>query len=128
MKICFGDHDTAIEHEARAMRLSPLDPLLYARQFFTALAHFFAGRYDEAASWLERALRDQRSHLGALCLAMAISALTGRLVEAQKFMARLHRVDPAFRISNVADVVLPLRRPEDFARLVEGLRKAGLPE
>ena len=27
MKICFGEHNTAIEHAARAMRLSPLDPL-----------------------------------------------------------------------------------------------------
>ena len=29
MKICFGEPDTAIEHAARAMRLSPLDPRLF---------------------------------------------------------------------------------------------------
>src|SRR5262249_22202395 len=41
MKTCFGEHNTAIEHAARAMRLSPLDPRLWAWQYFTALAHFF---------------------------------------------------------------------------------------
>ena len=42
-------------------------------------------------------------------------------------MARLRQLDPALRISNLKDLI-PLRRPEDLARLAEGLRKAGLPE
>jgi class 3 adenylate cyclase len=43
-------------------------------------------------------------------------------------MARLRQLDPALRISNLADVILPLRRPQDRNRWIEGLRKAGLPE
>ena len=39
----------------------------------------------------------------------------------------LTELDPALRLSNLKDVT-PLRRPEDFNRLAEGLRKAGLPE
>ena len=46
----------------------------------------------------------------------------------QKLMARLRQLDPALRISNLADVILPLRRPQDRNRWIEGLRKAGLPE
>ena len=128
MKICFGEHDTAIEHVARAMRLSPLDPRLWEWQFFTALAHFFEGRYDEAASWAEGTLREQPNHLGALRTAIASNSLAGRLEKAQKLMARLRHLDPALRISNLADTMPPLRRPEDRNRWVEGLRKAGLPE
>jgi TolB-like protein len=43
-----GKPDLAIEHLARAMRLSPLDPLTNRTRTATANAHFFAGRYDEA--------------------------------------------------------------------------------
>jgi len=127
MKICLGEHNTAIEHEARAMRLSPLDPLLWAWQHFTALAHFFEGRYDTAASWVEATAREQPNFLPALRFAAASNALAGKPEQAQKFMARLRQLDPALRISNLADVMIPLR-PEDFSKVTEGLRKAGLPE
>ena len=56
MKICFGEPDTAIKHAALAMRLSPLDPRLFVWQFYTALAHLCAGRYDDAALWAERSV------------------------------------------------------------------------
>jgi hypothetical protein len=42
-------------------------------------------------------------------------------------MARLRRIDPALRMSNLKDW-FPIRRPEHFARWAEGLRSAGLPE
>ncbi len=128
MKICFGQQNTAIEHEARAMRLSPLDPFLWRWQYFTALAHFFEGRYDDAASWAEATLRALPNHLGALRTAAASNARAGRLEKAQKLMARLRQLDPALRISDLVDVMMPLCRPEDIAKYEEGLRKAGLPE
>ena len=42
-------------------------------------------------------------------------------------MERLRRLDPALRISNLPES-FPIRRPEDLARLADGLRRAGLPE
>lgn len=42
-------------------------------------------------------------------------------------MARLRQLDPQLRLSNLGDVISPLR-PDDRAKYVEGLRKAGLPE
>jgi adenylate cyclase len=128
MKICFGHPDVAIEHEVRAMRLSPLDPRLFAWQFHIAYAYLFTGRYDEAASWAVRSLRNQPNHLAPMRILAASNALAGRLDEAQKVMTRLRSLDPALRISNLEDVLPPFRRAEDRARLVEGLRKAGLPE
>ncbi len=44
-----------------AMRLTPLDPELFRLQTEMALAHFFAGRLDEAAGWAEKALGHQPS-------------------------------------------------------------------
>jgi TolB-like protein/tetratricopeptide (TPR) repeat protein len=127
VRIWLGESEVAIEHLARAMRLSPLDPILFRMQGATASAHFFAGRYDEASSWAEKALRENPNQQ-ALRTAAASHALAGRLEEAQKAVARMRQLDPDFRISNLKDRLPAFRRPQDFARYAEGLRKAGLPE
>ena len=127
-RIWLGEPDLAIEHLARAMRLSPLDPLIGMMQNATAYAHFFAGRYDEASSWAGMALRDRPDFVDALRIAAASDALAGRLEQAHKALARLRQVDPALRVSNLRDRLGPHRRPEDVARYEEGLRKAGLPD
>jgi len=128
VKICFGEPEIAIKHAALAMRLSPLDPRLFVWRFYTALAELCAGRYDDAALWGERALRDQPNYGAAMRIAAASHALAGHLVEAQKLTARLSQLDAQLRISNLGDVMPPFRRMEDRATYVEGLRKAGLPE
>jgi TolB-like protein len=122
-----GEPEVAIEHLARAMRLSPLDPQIISMQAGTAFAHFLAGRYDEATFWIEKALWEQTNYMTTVLIAAATSAHAGRLTEAQKTMARLRELDPQMRVANIKDWV-PLRRPEDLARLEDGLRKAGLPE
>jgi hypothetical protein len=57
----------------------------------------------------------------------ATNALSGRLEEAHKAIARGRALDPAMRISNLKDRVGPFQ-PDDYARYVEALRLAGLPE
>jgi len=42
-------------------------------------------------------------------------------------LQRLRELDPALRLGNLKDW-LPIQRPEDSARFVDGLRLAGLPE
>src|SRR5262249_5246067 len=113
-KIWRGEPEVAIEHVARAMRLSPQDPQIFNAQAATACAHFFVGRYAEAASWAEVAVREQPNHFIATCVAAASNALAGRLPDAQRAMARLRQLDPELRISNLRDF-FPIRRPEDFA-------------
>jgi tetratricopeptide (TPR) repeat protein len=54
VRIYLGEAEMAIEHMERALRLSPLDRLLYSVQNGIAAAHFLAGRYDSAASWGEK--------------------------------------------------------------------------
>ena len=122
-----GETDLAIDHVARAMRLSPLDPLMFLMQAVTAVAYFVAGRYAEAAEWAAKANREQPSFLGAIRNLAASNALCGHLEQAQKALARAHDLDPGLRISNLKDRVGPYR-PDDFARFAEGMRLAGLPE
>jgi adenylate cyclase len=129
VKLYCGESDVAVKHLANAARLNPLDPLLYATLGGMAIAHFYAGRYDEASSWADRSLQQPggQFYQPALRVAAASNALVGRLEEAQKAMARLCAIAPALRVSNLREII-SVRRPEHFARLAEGLRLAGLPE
>jgi TolB-like protein len=133
-RIYLGEPEVAIEHLAHAMRLSPLDPLTFVKQMAIAFAHFFAGRYDDASSWAEKALaassprlQEKPGYHPALLIAAASNALAGRLEEARSAIARSRQLNPTPHISNLKNQV-PLRRSEDLARYAEGLRKAGLPD
>jgi len=127
LRVWRGEPELALEHVAHAMRLSPLDPSMSFMQGAVAFAHFLAGRYDEASSWAERALRERPDLLLLLVPAAASRAFAGNLKTAQKAAEGLRKLNQSLRISNIEDL-LPLRRPEDLVRLREGLRKAGLPE
>ena len=59
IKVWLGEPELAIEHEARAMRLSPHDPLFFSMQAATAFAHCISGRFAEALSWAEMSMREQ---------------------------------------------------------------------
>ncbi|MET0710440.1 MAG: adenylate/guanylate cyclase domain-containing protein [Tardiphaga sp.] len=126
-RIWQGEPELATEHLARAMRLSPIDPVLFSMQAATAFAHFIAGRSDEALSWSEKASWEQPLYLTGTVIFAASSAVAGQLVRAQNAMARLLHHNTPLRISNLKDFY-PFRRPQDLAKLAEGLRKAGLPE
>jgi TolB-like protein len=122
-----GETSEAIEHLERAMRLSPLDPLMYLMQSATALAHFVAGRYDQAVVWAAKAHREQPNALASLRILAASSALAGRLEEARDAIAKALSLDPNTRISNLKERT-GRHPPEDFARYADALRLAGLPE
>jgi tetratricopeptide (TPR) repeat protein len=127
VRVYRGEPEAAIEHLARAMRLSPLDSETYGFQGSTAFAHFFCGRYDEASVWAEKAIRENPNFLPVCGIAAASNAFAGRLEAAELAMVRLRQIDPALRVSNLKSQ-FPLRRAEDLAKFAEGLRKAGLPE
>jgi adenylate cyclase len=127
IRLFLGESDVAIKHFAQAMRLSPLDPHSIGMQAGTAFAHLLASRFDEASLWAGKAMWEHTNYLTTLVIAAASNALAGRPAEAQKPMARLRELDPTLRVSNIKDWAA-FRRPEDLAKLEDGLRKAGLPE
>ena len=126
-KIYLGESDKAVEYFAHAIRLNPLDPLVARMHTGIAAAQFLAGHYKEAALLAESALRQHPNDLPLLRVAAASHALAGQMMDAKKNIARICHLDPALRLSRVA-ALAPCRRPEDVAKYVEGMRKAGLPE
>jgi adenylate cyclase len=119
-----GLPEEAIQSFERAIRMSPVDPLLHAPFAGMGYAYIELGRFDEAIVAGKKAQRQNPSFSPAYrCLASAFAHL-GRDAEAREAAARLLEVDPAFTIS-----AWIARGGQSNAKLcIEGLRKAGLPE
>jgi tetratricopeptide (TPR) repeat protein len=81
-------------------------------------------RFDEAIVAGKKAQRQKSSYWPAYCCLASAFALLGRETEARELVARLLEFDPAFTIS-----AFIVRGGQSNAKLlIEGLRKAGLPE
>jgi adenylate cyclase len=127
VQVINGEPDAAIERFAHAERLSPFDPFIWAVRAGIAQAHFEAGRDDQALSAAEHCLRDMPNYLPALFVVAASSALTGATDRARKATARIRELSPGLCITEI-EKLMARSRWKHFARLTEGLRKAGLPE
>jgi TolB-like protein/class 3 adenylate cyclase len=122
-----GEPEIAIQHFQRAIRNSPVDALMFSMQTGLALAHFTAGRDDDAFAWAEKALQRNPVVTPAIRIAVASAALLGRSADATKYLSLLRQLDPTLRVSNISDRVA-LRKAQDLERMAEGLRRAGLSE
>jgi adenylate cyclase len=119
-----GLPEEAIRSSERAVRMSPVDPQLYVTLTNIGQALIELGRFDEAIVAGKKALRQNPSYVATYnCLASAFAHL-GRGAEAREAATRLLDVDPAFTISSW----IARGGQSNSKLLVEGLRKAGLPE
>ncbi|MGG5823840.1 winged helix-turn-helix domain-containing tetratricopeptide repeat protein [Falsiroseomonas sp. HW251] len=126
IRVWRAEPDEAISCFLRAMRLSPVDPEIFVVQAGIASAHLIADRYDDARVWAERALRAQPTYGPGLRVAAASLALTGRIGAAGQVMATIRAIDPALCLANLHDRAN--WSPDGLARMINGLRLAGLPE
>jgi TolB-like protein len=126
-RVWLGEPETATVHLARAMRLSPLDPLMLSTHTVQACAHMLVGRHEEAFAWAVKAWRQRPDYGFVAVVATTAAALAGRQGEAEKALARLRTLMPDFHISNLQEL-FPLRRTADVEIFSDGLRRAGLPE
>ena len=119
-----GLPEEAVQSFERAIRMSPIDPLLHITFAGMGMAFIELGRFDEAIVAGKKALRQNPSFAIAYrCLASAFAHL-GRDAEARETMARLLETDPGFTIS----ALIARGGTSNAKLLIEGLRKAGLPE
>jgi TolB-like protein len=118
-----GGPEEAVQSFERAIRMSPIDPLLHHAFSGMGMALIELRRFDEAIVAGKKAQRQKPSQATYRCLASAFAQL-GRDAEAREAAASLLEVDPAFTIS-----AWIARGGQTNSKLViEGLRKAGLPE
>jgi adenylate cyclase len=119
-----GLPEEAVRCFERAIRLSPVDPMLHPVFAGIGITLIELRRFDEAIVAGKKAQRQKSSFSPAYCCLASAFAHLGREAEAREAVARLLEFDPAFTIS-----ALIARGGQSNAKLlIEGLRKAGLPE
>ena len=120
-----GQPEEAIRSFERAMRMSPVDPQLYTAFTGMGFAFIELRRFDEAIVAGKKALRQNPGYPGPYrCLASALAHL-GRDAEAREAAARAVEIDPAFTISAW---IARSQLSKNAKLMIEGFRKAGLPE
>ncbi len=123
-----GRPEEAIELVKNAMRLNPYYPAWYLAVL--GIAYRITGQYEEAITSLEswRARANPRSALPYLFLAFTYEE-AGRGEEAQAAVAEVLKRKPKASITGYAKSKLfPYKDPADIERVLDSLRKAGLPE
>jgi adenylate cyclase len=119
-----GQHEEAIRSWERGIRLDPLDPWLHITLAGIGQSLIELRRFDKAVAVTKKALRRNSSasqiHRG---LVSALAHL-GRDAEAREAAARLLEVDPMFTVTSF----IARGNFSNIKLLIEGLRKAGLPE
>jgi adenylate cyclase len=123
-----GQPEEAIRSFERAIRLSPIDPLLHRALVGIGFAFIELRRFDEAIVAAKKAIRQNSSYSAAYrCLASAFAHL-GRDAEAREAVARMSEVDPGFTTISAFSARAPGLSKLGSNLFIEGLRKAGLPE
>ncbi|MBR0754542.1 adenylate/guanylate cyclase domain-containing protein [Bradyrhizobium jicamae] len=119
-----GRPEDAVCGFERALRMSPVDPMLHQTLVGMGFALIELGRFEEAIAAAKKALRWNNSYSVAYrCLASAFAHLD-RDAEAREAAACLLELDRAFTLS----ALIARGGVSKLKLYIEGLRKAGLPE
>jgi adenylate cyclase len=116
----------------RAIRLSPRDPELYVWYFVLCHANTHLARDAQAIEWCLKSLATGRTFYFAYVDLASAYAWRGQNAEAAAAVAGLLKLRPGFTVQTLVQEGSgtsehPAFRKE-FQRIVEGARKAGLPE
>jgi TolB-like protein/Tfp pilus assembly protein PilF len=123
LQIFSGDAASAIENLELYMQRDPHYPDIVLQ--LVADARFGLGQYEQAITAIEQRLaRNPQSETAYALLACCYGQL-GRSAECLAAWEQALRINPGFSMERRRRV-LPFRKPEDFERRVEGLRKGGL--
>jgi TolB-like protein len=129
-KILVGRAEETEAHIREALRLSPRDAWVFIWLWFAGNAKLSLGRDEEAVAYLRGSIEANRAFHGSHFDLAAALAHLDRLKEARAAVSAGLAVNPRFtvsvaRASHFSDNPTYLARRQ---RLIDGLRKAGLPE
>ncbi len=121
-----GEAARAIEVAKAQMRLDPFYP--HFAPLMIGEACYLLKQYREAKHWLRQATGRAPNHQYGHAFLAATYAQLGQLEDAQAETAEVLRLNPKYSIGATQKRVSVFKRAEDMEHLVDGLRKAGLPE
>src|SRR5712671_955603 len=121
----YRGRDTAFADFGRCLALDPDGSDRLNSLMGLSCVHFQAGRYDQAADWAVRGIKERPSATWALRIAAQAQQRCGREAEARRNVALLLRRYPDLTVSS-ANSAVPMQE-EVLARCAESLEAAGLP-
>jgi len=124
-----GRGEEAIKAVKKAQQLNPKwqsDPLPWLLDFM-GFACFTAGRYEESIAALKQAIDRYGPFISRDTFLTAAYSEQGREEEAKAMAQQLLKRHPKFSLSSF-NFARKYKNPEDTERLLNALRKAGLPE
>jgi adenylate cyclase len=124
-----GHAEDGIAGQETALRLSPRDPMAPIWQVHLCYLYNHLAQWEQSIEWCEKALANNvKEKAGALAALAVANAWAGHDREAKQAVAELRKVEPNLQIG----AGVPQSDDPTFiaqqARIVEGLRKAGLLE
>ncbi len=120
-----GRPEEALELARKAMRRNPYFAPSY---FYTpGNAHRLMGNYDEAIAALKAWYDGDPKSVPALVQLTSVYAEAGRMEEARAMAKKLLKRAPKFSLKRPKRI-LTYKNPADKERIIENLRKAGVPE
>jgi TolB-like protein/AraC-like DNA-binding protein len=125
VKTFAGEPEVGLAHLRRAIRLDPFSQSNANRLIGLGCAYFDLGRYEQAAFWMRKALRERPSTAWVNRTLSVSYARLGERVAALESLKALQRYSPDLTIRQV---MASLPFPQDFmGRVAEGLDHLGLP-
>ena len=121
-----GDLEEAIACFRRARRLSPVDPGAFFFLTGEAMALLLSGRYSDAAELARRSAATYDGWDSTYWYLAAAYGHLGQADEANKAITKILALSPGITVSRIRK--LPIPDETRLAILLDGLRKAGLPE
>jgi TolB-like protein/DNA-binding SARP family transcriptional activator len=118
--------DTALAHFDRMAQLSPFDPLTFNRLVGAGLAHYCAGRYDEAVRLAEQARIERPGLPWAYRVLAAANAERGNMAGAAAAAKALVLNAPDVTIGRLMES-MPFQRADIRNRFAAGLVASGIP-
>ncbi len=125
-----GEAKKAIPEAETALRLSPRDPMRNRWEFRICHAHAHMTQWEEAIEWCQKSIATNAGFWVPYVDLIAANGGLGREAEAKAAIDGLHKLMPGFTVQDWANIDWS-DNPQfqrEYARIVEGLRKAGLPE
>jgi tetratricopeptide (TPR) repeat protein len=131
-KILIGHAEETEAHIVEALRLSPRDTMAYVWMTNAGNAKNHLGSYEQAVAWCRRAIEANRNHPVPNFVLGAALAQLGRVDEAHSAVEAGLALNPTFAVSRARGAWIARSDNPTYLvqteRVLEGLRKAGVPE
>jgi adenylate cyclase len=124
---CTGQGAEAFQWIEKARRLSPRDVFRIEFDVHTSYAYFQLADYKKATEFAIKALEPKPDHFYPHLILAASHAHLDAMDAARNTVSKLLQLMPGYSLG-IADEFCVYVTPDDKARFLDGLRKAGLPE